>query len=69
MTQDTYLNKTSMSPSGDRGGRFYGISKGKKESFFDHAIAKSKKLPGVGKYEAHTALDKIARPMKAAKNS
>jgi hypothetical protein len=67
-TQDAYLNKTSMSPSGDRGGRFYGISKKPKDSFFDDAIKEAKKKPGVGKYDPHIALDKISRPMRGTKN-
>ena len=41
------------------------ISKSEKRSFVDQALLKSKKVPGVGKYDAHIALDKVARPMKS----
>ena len=41
------------------------IAKQKKEGFCE-AIARRKKIiPGVGRYDAHLALDKVSRPMKS----
>lgn len=58
------FERLSGSPSNDRGGRFFKIQKGERITLFDVAIKKSKVLPGVGKYKAEIALDKVSRPMK-----
>jgi len=47
----------------DRGNRYYSIRKEKKELFVDAAARKSKGIPGVGRYDPHLALDKVARPV------
>jgi hypothetical protein len=40
------------------------IAKQPKKMFTDRIQEKAKASPGVGKYEAHMALDKTYRPMK-----
>lgn len=40
------------------------MGKESKKTFVDFIYAQSKKVPGVGKYNPHISLDKIARPMK-----
>ena len=40
------------------------ISQSKEGNFWDSVIAKGKKSPGVGKYNAHTSFDKIYRPAR-----
>ena len=62
------FEKLSGSPSNDRGGRYYKIAKGERRTMFDQIIKNQKKLPGVGKYQSHVALDKVARPMRPAKH-
>jgi hypothetical protein len=62
------FEKSSMSPSTNKGGRYYGISKTNKTTFIDAAMARAKKTPAVGKYNNHTALDHVSRPMNAPKN-
>jgi hypothetical protein len=53
----------------DKAGRYYKISKGKKEMYTETIQKKSKKLPGVGQYNSHISLDKVSRPyMKARRN-
>lgn len=42
----------------------YTIPKNKKTLFTDRITEKAKGIPGVGKYNAHLALDKTCRPMK-----
>ena len=44
--------------------KFHQISKTKKTSVTEKAILKAKQLPGVGQYQQHIALDKVARPMR-----
>ena len=46
----------------DKGNRYYSLKKETKDSFVDIATRKSKNTPGVGKYDAHLALDKVFRP-------
>jgi|TARA_B110000305_G_C18808751_1_gene346065 hypothetical protein len=58
------IEKTSGKGSLDRGGRYYQIGKSKRNSYIEQIETRSKKLPGVGKYDSHTALDKVFRPMK-----
>lgn len=62
--------RSSGSPANDKSGRnFIKFNKDKRVTLMDEIREKSKKLPGVGKYSAHTAIDKVYRPMKAPKNA
>jgi hypothetical protein len=49
----------------DKSNRYYSIGKEKKVLFTESHLEKKKVIPGVGKYENHLALDKVARPMKS----
>ena len=48
----------------DRSNTIYTIGKNKRRSFLDAAQVMAKKTPGVGAYNSHLAIDKVARPMK-----
>ena len=43
------------------------LNKEKKKTFGDKIAEQSKKTPGVGKYDPHLAIDKVARPMKSGR--
>ena len=58
------LEKASGSGFQNQGGRFFIMSKSKKKMYTDSVVDWAGKLPGVGQYQSHTALDKVARPMK-----
>lgn len=56
------MEKCSGNEFQDRTGRYYTVAKGKKETYVETIQKKSKKFPGVGKYDSHVALDKVSRP-------
>jgi len=41
------------------------MAKEKKEGFCETMAKRKKNVPGVGRYDAHLALDKVSRPMKS----
>tara|TARA_B100000780_G_C20948189_1_gene378232 strand:+ start:416 stop:691 length:276 start_codon:yes stop_codon:yes gene_type:complete len=43
------------------------ISKEKKKTFADKIQERSKKTPGIGRYDPHLAIDKVSRPMKSGR--
>ena len=60
--------KSCGSPANDKSGRYYKIGTGARMTHADLAMKSSKKTPGVGRYDSHTALDKCSRPMVSYKN-
>lgn len=48
----------------DRSNTTYTIGKDKRSSFLDAAQRMARKTPGVGAYNSHLSMDKVARPMK-----
>lgn len=48
----------------DRSNTTYTIAKNKRSSFLDAAQGMARKTPGVGAYNSHLSMDKVARPMK-----
>jgi len=59
--KDEALDKSSKF---NKGGVYWKLNKAPKESFADKVIKKGKTSPGVGKYNYHLVLDKVARPMR-----
>ena len=58
------LEKASGERFQNKSGRFYKLPKSKRNMYTETVVAWAKKLPGVGQYQNHIALDKVARPMK-----
>ena len=58
------FEKLSGQRSQDKSGRYFSLGKQKKILFSESLERQKKQIPGVGKYDTHLALDKVARPMK-----
>ena len=56
LDKTTVFNKTGVN---------FKIAQQKKEGFCEVIARKKKTVPGVGRYDAHLALDKVSRPMKS----